>query len=360
MATISDLTNNGKTGTIVGAVSCQGLIGRALQFDGVDDYVDIGNQGSSIKSIEFIFKPASIGVLGYLVDLNGTDIITQMLNNIYINNFAGATKVIYVNGVPFQNGVGTNLPVAGVFYHVIVTLSLGFLTSDLDLMRQEGIGFGLGVLDEVRFYTKQLTAAEAANKWNKYANIVSFAETFDYGADGVTKRIPNWTQVSGTWKIGELTAQDGVLKTLGRGDTYLQNVSAGALAIQSTSAYGAWSFYINKGNAANTLDIRFISSDSTSSGVGYLFRFGSDKTMKIFHSSDLVTAVAGGVVNYNISQWYKIDITRTMAGLFSLAVNDIVTGTGTNTTTTASQNLVLDLYAGDRITNIVKRHGVRT
>ena len=45
-ATSTDQSGEGNDGTIVGATPQAGIIGQALSFDGVDDYVNMGNDSS--------------------------------------------------------------------------------------------------------------------------------------------------------------------------------------------------------------------------------------------------------------------------------------------------------------------------
>ena len=195
---VSDISGTGINGTVYGAVSVKGVSGDALQFDGVDDYVDIGNHGSSIKSIELLFKPSDITAhTDYLIDLNGTDYITVVNGTVTVNGFAAASTNIYVNG-----NASAILGVIDVFYHIIITSDLGFTASDLDIGRVEGSGYGLGVIDEVRLYTTELNSTKVTSKFNKYANQILFNESFsNEGADGVVKTPRGYLAGTGTFKI---------------------------------------------------------------------------------------------------------------------------------------------------------------
>ena len=366
MAISVDLTNNNKNCTFTGTINAKGLRGECRRFNGTSDFGDIGNQGSTIKTIEFLFNPDLIDLRSdYLIDLNGTDYVKIINGTLSVTGFSGSTVVYYING-----SVGSTLSVAGIWYHIVITSFLGFPAFDLDLMRVEGVGFGMGLLDEVRFYTDQKSASWVVNNWNQYSKLVIINETFDYGADGVTKTIPNWNRVSGTWKIGEITAQDSFLKHLNRGNKYIENVTAGLIGIKQNSAYGTCEFDLYKGGATNVVDVWFTAPSITTASQ-YGFRFESDESVSLREDSSALLASAASYIKIN--KWYRIRVTRTTTGVFTVYIKgdvygnnwvliSVVGGSGTNpitdTTYITSNYFVLDLDAGDRITNIIHKFGV--
>lgn len=173
------------------------------------------------------------------------------------------------------------------------------------------------------------------------------------------------------------------LPTITDGTKYLENVTAGTLAIPSKQAYGTWEWDWYKGGEVNGFSLFIISPTPNNFGA---FRFA-------FSSSEIVYLIrvntTTGVDSWHLfatapnylqnNTWYRVKITRTPAGVFTTLLkggNLIPTagydgwtlvsttgGTGTNPVTetlhTSSNFMVLDLDAGDRISGILCTEGIR-
>lgn len=227
-----------------------------------------------------------------------------------------------------------------------------------------------GILYYLGYWENNIPNANQVGEiWNKLASRISFKETFDYGADGVTKIIHNWINITGTWKIGELSLLDNTLKHLQRGQTYLENVTAGILAIPSKQAYGEWEFDLYKGADGNSSTVYIIGSDLTPNN-NYSLNFSSTEAVQLINSGSVILASAAAYISN--TTWYSILIKRDTiipgkfyvyikGGTFgnSYVLVSVTGGSGTNPVTdnthTSSQFFLLDLDAGDRITNIVFR-----
>lgn len=134
--------------------------GRAYDFDGTDDYVDIGNQGSSIKTIAFRIKADDItSHTDYVLDLNGTDYITIVNGEVTTNGFSAATVTYYVDGVSGERTIANITD----FFNVVITSDTGFTASDLDIGQVGGTGFFNGKLFDVRLSTDTWTSAQVTN-----------------------------------------------------------------------------------------------------------------------------------------------------------------------------------------------------
>ena len=130
-------------------------------FDGVNDYVDVGNVSASIKSIEFWCKPSSITAhTDWVIDLNGTDYITIVNGTVTANGFSAATVTIYVDGV-----ASAAIPNVTAWHHVAIVSDTGFSGSDVDIGRLEATGFYGGSLLGVRLFSDSLTADEVAGEY---------------------------------------------------------------------------------------------------------------------------------------------------------------------------------------------------
>lgn len=140
-----------------------GKLGQGLGFDGVDDYVDVGNTGKTINSVAFWMKADDNTNRG-IMKLNGSANITiNASSQIVATGFTSPT--IYVDGV-----VGTLIPDTG-WHHVLITTGTGISVSTLEIGRSSGSNFFLGTLDDIRMYNRVLSGSEATQQ-NKLGDLV--------------------------------------------------------------------------------------------------------------------------------------------------------------------------------------------
>ncbi len=190
-STATDLSGNGNNGVINGAVPVSGRIENGFSFDGVDDYIDVGNRPSlditGSFSIAAWIKPSSSGSfegivtkegsnLGYYLWLgpsggtrigfgvNGggaqeNEIISPRsltLNTWYhvVGVFNGTGKQIYIDGVLDTQGGNSQTPVS-----TTGPLYIGGSNA--------GSSFRFpGVIDEVMVFNRALNVAEILNIYN--------------------------------------------------------------------------------------------------------------------------------------------------------------------------------------------------
>ena len=185
-------------GTLVnGPIWTTGILDGALDFDGVKDYVDCGNDSSLNVSSQFSFSvwfnantlpsPTTDGAYWLL----GKDIYGKRSYNFglwYLPD-VGARLVAQINGnnIP-ANGANTNIK-SGTWYHAVVTYDgsdiIYYLNSELDevassedaVVTDEILYIGKrgyvgyeeyfdGTIDDVRIYDRALSAAEVEELYN--------------------------------------------------------------------------------------------------------------------------------------------------------------------------------------------------
>jgi hypothetical protein len=157
---------------------------------------------------------------------------------------------------------------------------------------------------------------------------------------------------------------------------YLECDSAGLISTSNDVSYGTWEFDILKGNGVNNTRFLIFNdvNDSTISN-GYVFDISSAED--IYFYSRIGGAftpkfnTASNYIENNI--WYRIKITRTSDGVFTIYIKgglfgetyvlvDTSGGSGSNpftdTTTFTPKYILLDFDDGDKITNIKITKGV--
>ena len=188
----------------------------ALVFDGTDDYVDIGNVATGIKTISFWVEADDISThTDYVIDLNGTDYIKIVNGEVTVNNIDSPTY--YINAVAGERTIAT----IDAWYHVAITTATGIVADDVDIGRVEGIDteFFFGKIDEVRLWNDVRTASEILTYYNKsYPNPYddntlklyyklnngSGSIVYDYSSSSISHgTITNaiWTSQSSSWSI---------------------------------------------------------------------------------------------------------------------------------------------------------------
>lgn len=125
-----------------------GRLGSAVEFNGTNEYIDIGATGETVKSVAFWIKADS--TTEDILDLNGTADITVSGGTISANSFTSPT--IYVDG-EVSSTITTG------WHHVVITTATGISASNMDIGRANGSYFA-GRLDDVRIYDRALSATE--------------------------------------------------------------------------------------------------------------------------------------------------------------------------------------------------------
>ncbi len=148
---VFDYSLNGKTGALTGTDIAPAYPGFA--FNGTDDFIDVGNQGSGIKSILLWLQIPNVVGNKYPIDLNGTDYIAIDENSLTTGGFIGST--FYVDGIAADDIT------ANTWHLVGLTIATAKTASDLDIGRVEGQGLFAGKIGDVMLFDTTKTAAEA-------------------------------------------------------------------------------------------------------------------------------------------------------------------------------------------------------
>ncbi|MCX6785826.1 MAG: DUF2341 domain-containing protein [Candidatus Komeilibacteria bacterium] len=148
------LTNMSTTGTSTAWTT--GKVNKALQFDGVNDYVNVGNVNKTVNSVGFWLNAKNL--TKDIIDFDGgTHYITVSGGTLSATGFTSPT--IYVNGK-----AGTRIQ-ANNWHYITVTTATGFTSNNLK--------FGLktsyfqGSLDEIKIYNYVLNNSQIKTEYNR-------------------------------------------------------------------------------------------------------------------------------------------------------------------------------------------------
>lgn len=151
---VFDYSLNGNLGTMKDANTVITLRAKypGYEFDGTNNFIDIGNQGSAIKTVVMWVKPDDVAGNDYPIDLNGTDYLTIETGTLTKNGFAGGSTVLYTDGV-----VATTI--TANWHCIAITDTSAKTASDLDIGR-ESTNYFNGLIGEVLLSTNVLTPTE--------------------------------------------------------------------------------------------------------------------------------------------------------------------------------------------------------
>lgn len=190
-ATAPDHSGRLNHGTITGAIWAAGKQGRALSFDGVDDYVDCGNgvilDCTSAITISMLVNPGINLATSLIVSKSNADGTIRPYDVWYGGAYTKMVFAVY-DGSWHAVQADTDI-VIGDWYHIVATydgtmrlyengirqaqsISLATLptnTAILAIGRQgsASTGYFNGKINEVRVWNRALSAAEI---WDEYIN----------------------------------------------------------------------------------------------------------------------------------------------------------------------------------------------
>jgi len=161
-----------------------------------------------------------------------------------------------------------------------------------------------------------------------------------------------------------------VREIISSGGKQITNIASGNSFLPMLQAYGTWEWDFYKGADGNTWRYKFISNNAlalSSNFNGYAIEISATEELALRKRtagalSDLFRTTTGYITN---GQWYRIKITRTAAGVFTVFISvdkgntwttvDPSGGSGTNpitdTTHTTSAYNVLEIDTDDAIRN---------
>ncbi|RMG85972.1 MAG: hypothetical protein D6712_08545, partial [Chloroflexi bacterium] len=233
------MPDSSPVGTNTGAL----YTGRALDFDGVNDTVDIGDTGQTIKSLVFYVNP----------DTNTEKFLElQASGAVDVGCSAGSlTTTGWTSPTTYVDGAAGSTITAGTWQQVVITSATGISANAVSLGKSNATYYA-GQMTDVRMYSVELSAAQVAEL---YANPESALPT------GVSSG-----ELVGWWKLHEayddatyenIHWNSAVLSPIGRANGATQVTSVNSLTRQPAlkgigeRLYFTGSNYVDIGTTTN-------------------------------------------------------------------------------------------------------------
>ncbi|MDD5433464.1 MAG: LamG domain-containing protein, partial [Candidatus Pacebacteria bacterium] len=170
VSTVSDSSGNGNTGALESAGSpatstmwVEGKYSCALDFDGTDDYISIGDisdVATGTLSLSFWAKPDT--TTQKLIELTASDYVELSSGVVSVTGFG--TETIYIDGKQTTVFPDTN-------WHHIVVVSTANITANAINLGKNSSTYYDGLLDDARIYNYALNATQIKQIYNQGAAV---------------------------------------------------------------------------------------------------------------------------------------------------------------------------------------------
>ena len=344
---VDDSSDTGNNGKVVGSVTADGRFGRALQFDGTNDYVDSGDIGTGIKTVEFWIKAGT--TTQSILELSATVNISVTAGTVSATGFPAST--IYVNGVQKSDGLTT------AWTHVAVTDSTG-VTADAVKLGRIGSNYLNGILDEIGIYNDVRTALEISrdaqiDNPEDAEYLIAITDTDDWstiqyiqanntlGSSMVWQSYANWGGGNGETLTGLKQETTYKMKAKARHGDFTETAwSSETFAITSPLSL---SFSIDK----TWIDLGTLIPNQVSSGShlltvitngegGYVTTIQEDGNLRLGDGLPYIADVADGTVN--MGEEYGVRTSGSPEGQMNSADTAITSNTQTIASSTGPVN----------------------
>jgi hypothetical protein len=285
----ADMSGNGNNGTINGATWVDGLFGKALQFNGKNNYVSIPtiNLGSTF-TIEFWMQPANLHDYGDSLSAGTTDswltFVTYADGHMLycIGNGMNGFNHTWGERIATPAGEFTN----GTWYHVVGTydgnqielfvngvskgtaVDKGYsINQVINIGARTALGYYFdGLIDEVKIFNRVLSAEEIKARYDYYANKIK-ADYSDvrFTASGGKTELPYWQESDGKFWVKVTSLPIGISELY----MYYGNVSA-----TSTSNGNNTFTFFDDFNSGFDKDKWETNNDASKGGCGAFVRDG--------------------------------------------------------------------------------------
>ena len=395
---------NANTGTLTNSPTwVDGKVGKALSFDGTDDWVDIGSSSSLNASTDYTISMWVYNAAGsdtYPTLLNRA---TQATNNGFFWIYTTGTNEAdlnfqYADGTNFVSTTFSGALSTNTWQHVVFTFdnaskalklyingsqfsttrtltgSLPIDDGTLYLGTYNGTATNysfLGYLDEVRIYTSALSAGGVTNLYQSSAKAnvnasensdltsglvglwsfngadVSGTTAYDRSGQGNNGTLTNGPTVT-TGKIGQALSFDNVDDKIVLSNPSSLNITGTVVTIS------AWIYPKSFGGATRAK----IFDKITGGTVGYVFQVDNTNVVSgltfcvnacITLGTDIGTSNANSIT---LNQWQHVVVVYNGSGNLSFYVNGVLAGpNGYNLTQSISDNSAVIATIGGRSTD---------
>ncbi len=149
-ASVFDYSLGGKSGTPTGTDIAPAYPG--FSFNGTDDFIDVGNQGSAIKTVVMWIKPTTTIGTDYCIGFDGgTSFVFIATASIDTEGITGDKS--YIDGVRSEDVTAGKWQLSALTFDAVTA-------SDLDIGRVGGQGLFTGKIGDVMLSDVRLTAIE--------------------------------------------------------------------------------------------------------------------------------------------------------------------------------------------------------
>ena len=350
-----DTSGNNNHGDVInGATSVIGKVGQGLEFDGVDDYVNVGDIADGLSEITVCawVKADVANTNSILIASENSSFLfyrlhTEQFNFMVYNDL---TNVSVIGDTTYRDtdwhhvcgtydGAFVDLFVDGADDESAANALTGTIrTSAADMLISDSSGWD-GLIDEVRVYNRALLADEILEQYQVGARkLQTNTPITNHLTDGL---VGHWTfngedmdwgsstaealDVSGSSNHGDVVGATAVIGKVGQGiefdgvDDYVEagNVYNGVKTV---------TFWVKTDGSENAVyfdgqldEVRFYDRTLSADQIGQLYRIGN-RSMKIGSGADYAlssTCPTSQIIVFNVSANIEVDAGTIIANNFA-------------------------------------------
>ncbi len=367
-STVYDDSGNGNDGTIYGAQWVTGKLGKALYFDGIDDYVNLGND----TSLDIQETMSWSFWINLDCDRNNVVLSRGVYNNsgyqITINYGQVKFRTYHSGGMVDSYTVWGTVG-SGNWHHVVISLESGLVKFYIDgvessyvknvhnvtpsgtkyayLGAYSGLSYFMdGSIDELKIYDRNLSAEEV-EKLYEAGHICGFwkmdngtgttaSDSSEYSNDG--------TIYGATWIDGQLD-QDGIFgKALSFDgvDDYVSLGNDDSLDIQENMS---WTFRVKQNSTGSNRRV-FERGVYNSDGYEIMIDYGQVK-FRTYHDGGIVqTNSTAGIIGTDTWRHVAIVLENSIATIYVDGKECTLTQNTHNVTPSGTENAYIGGYNG--------------
>jgi len=296
----------------------EGKVGQALNFNGTNQYVSVGNVGSGVQSISFWIKASN--VTQKIIDLGGSANIEVVAQTITANGFTSPT--IYVDGV-VSSFIDTN------WHFVTITTATGINASAVNIGRV-GSGYFNGRLDEVRMYSNAVSSSQITSLYSSGGSVSGvipppIISAISFGTPGYTTATITWT----TNTVSTSYVEYGITTGYGTTTGSATPVTSHSVALSGLSSATTYHFRVHSVNASGQ---EGLSADNTFSTDGPTVAISAISSGTPGYTTATITwttdVTSDSYVDYGLTTGYSTTVgSATLVTSHSVALSGLTQGT---------------------------------
>jgi len=324
-------------------------------YDKINSYTNIGS------TINIIMGKGTLFTDGFFLGISNMSTLVIYIRNTTFNTTYTIDPTKYYDIVITREGQVVNIFVNGVL--------AGTNTNAVFALTVDGSNFRISADSGTARYIKQsVKLVELYNKALASDEILAIYNNSKPRNYNPIMDLRKWTKSSGVYKEEYQTTNDPIVP---KGQKIFTCTTTGNIGLQNNKNIGTWELSFKKTTDGSNLYFGITDgiTSYTIGAKGYYFVVRTTEALAMFRSDGISGSAlfSSDVSLVELSKWYRLRVTRTEAGVFTMYIKgnafgsnwvlvSATGGAGTNPTTSTAYNsfvyMVLALTGTDQVSDI--------